>query len=413
MFENVLFQSASKLLSNDIANGNLPGSVLFSGPYASGKLSCALELARVLSCQKCGSWQCKCPNCLQNKALVSPNVLLVGSGNRTLEIRAAKDTLLYQNVNNSIHLDSARYLYLRAVRKLTLRFSPVLWEGDDKLSKFSPLLQSINEELEKINPGRIIPDGDELQKILDAVEKHCEKLESTYLYDSLPVQQIRNFSTWARLSSSNGKKVIVIENADCMAESARNALLKILEEPPENTVFVLTTANRGAMLPTILSRVRTYTFFTRTKEQQQTVISRLFYYSNASLKTNLPDSIVAFLQNYLPVKPELVKTQAKLYFDTITGGHVPDIPAVMAECRGFSPRILFTLFLQEIVTVQSYLCRSPAGAECSAKIVEKLRLANNNVTVFNQNPASALEQLTRDFMQINHLNGGVFRIGNE
>ena len=190
MFENVLFQSASDLLSHDISTGSLPGSVLFAGPYASGKLSCALELARVLSCLKKGDWQCDCPNCLQHKALVSPNALLVGPGNRTLEIRAAKDTLLHQNVINSSHLDSARYLYLRAVRKLTVRFSPVLWEGDDKLTKFSPVLQAINEELEKINPGRIIPEPDELQKILDAVEKQCEKLENTFLYDSLPVQQI-------------------------------------------------------------------------------------------------------------------------------------------------------------------------------------------------------------------------------
>lgn len=413
MFENVLFQSASDLLSHDISTGSLPGSVLFAGPYASGKLSCALELARVLSCLKKGDWQCDCPNCLQHKALVSPNALLVGPGNRTLEIRAAKDTLLHQNVINSSHLDSARYLYLRAVRKLTVRFSPVLWEGDDKLTKFSPVLQAINEELEKINPGRIIPEPDELQKILDAVEKQCEKLENTFLYDSLPVQQIRNFSTWARLSSNNGKKVLIIENADCMADSARNALLKILEEPPENTVFILTTTNRGAMLPTILSRVRTYNFFTRTKEQQQTVISRLFYYNNTTLKSNLPDSIIEFLQNYLPVNPDIVKAQAKEYFNTIAQGHVPDIPALMAECRNFSPRILFTIFLQGIVSVQSYLCKTPAGAECSAKILEKLRLINNNVNVFNQNPASALEQMTRDLLQINHLNGGVFRISDE
>lgn len=413
MFENVLFQSASKLLSDDISNGRLPGSLLFAGPYASGKLSCALEFARVLSCLNKGDWQCRCQNCMQHKALVSQNVLLVGPGNRTLEIHAAKDTLLYQNVNNSAHLDSARYLYLRAVRKLTMRFSPVLWEGDDKLSKFSPVLQAINEELEKINPGRVIPDADELQKILDSVEKNCEKLENTYLYDSLPVQQIRNFSTWARLSSNNGKKVLIIENADCMAESARNALLKILEEPPEDTVFVLTTTNRGAILPTILSRVRTYSFFNRTKEQQQTVISRLFYYNNSTVKTNLPDSIVEFLQNYLPVKPDIVKAHAKSYFNAIAEGHVPDIPSIMADCRNFSPRVLFTLFLQGIVAVQSYLCTNPAGAECSVKILEKLRVINNNVNVFNQNPASALEQLTRDLMQINHLNGGVFRNNDE
>lgn len=413
MFENILFQSASTLIENDIKNGSLPGSILLAGPYASGKLSCALEIARVLSCLKNGDWLCDCQNCLQHKALVSPNVLVVGPGNRTLEIRAAKDTLLYQNVNNTTHLDSARYLYLRAVRKLTVRFSPVLWEGDDKLSKFSSVLQIINEELEKINPGRVIPEPEELQKIVDSVEKQCEKLENTYLYDSLPVMQIRNFSTWAHLSSNNGKKVLIIENADCMAESARNALLKILEEPPENTNFILTTSNRGAMLPTILSRVRTYNFFTRTTEQQQALISRLFHYNNSTFKPRLPDTVVDFLYNYLPVKPDVIKEYAEQYFKTIAEGHVPDVPAIMSSCNGFKPSVLFTLFLQGLVSAQSYLSKTPAGAECSAKIMTELRLVNNNVNVFNQNPASALEQMTRDFMQINHLNNGVFRDNNE
>lgn len=408
MFENILFQSAPELLASDISNSNLPGSILFVGPYASGKLSCALEVARVLSCTEGGSWQCECESCSRHKALISPNLLITGPGDRTLEIRAAQNTLLQQNARNSSHLDSARFLYLRAVRKLTVRFSPVLWEGDDKLSKFSPLLQAINEELEKINPGRIIPDGDELQKIVDVVEKNCEKLENTYLYDSLPVMQIRNFSTWAHLSTSSGKKVLIIENADRMAESSRNALLKILEEPPENTVFILTTSNRGAILPTILSRVRTYNFFNRTKEQQQTLIHRLFYYGSSVSKDSLPDSVVSFLQNFLPIKPDSVKKLAASYFNTIAHGHVPDVPHIMNECGGFSPRILFTLFLQGIVSAQSGLCRSPAGAECSARIMEELTRIHNNVNVFNQNPASALEQMTRDLMQINHLNSGVF-----
>lgn len=250
MFENVLFQSAPGLLVDDIHHERLPGSILFAGPAASAKLTSALELARVLSCSGDGSWNCTCRNCAQHKALVSPNVLVVGPGNRSLEIAAAKSTLLAQNANNTNHLEAARFLYLRAVRKLTVRFSPILWEGEDKASKFAPLLQIIDEELEKLTPGRIIPDGDELSKITDTIEKQCAKLEDSFLYDALPVSQIRNFSAWAHLSSGNGKKVLIIENADAMADSARNALLKILEEPPADTMFILTTTRRGAMLPT-------------------------------------------------------------------------------------------------------------------------------------------------------------------
>jgi len=57
-----------------------------------------------------------------------------------------------------------------------------------------------------------------------------------------------------------GRKVFIIGDAERLvpqpgAEAAANALLKALEEPPQDTVFVLTTAQPDALLTTILSRV--------------------------------------------------------------------------------------------------------------------------------------------------------------
>lgn len=410
MFENILYQSAPSLLEKDITANELPGSILFAGPAASGKLSAALETARVLCCKSNGAlwgkWNCTCSSCAQHKALVNANTLIAGPGDRTLEIRAAKATLLAENARNSNHLEAARYLYIRAVRKLTMRFSPILWEGDDKLAKFSPLLQTINENLETLNPGREIPDGDTLQKILDTIENSAEKLEDSFLYDSIPVSQIRNFSSWAHLKSGEGKKVLIIENADLMADSARNALLKILEEPPENVLFILTTTKRNAILPTILSRVRTYNFFERTAEQQKTVVSRVFHYDESFTHRPVPSNINSFLQSYLDIKPEAVTALAAAYFREIIEGHVPDMASIVSSCCGFQPRILFTIFLQGIIDSQKPLMQSAQGAELSVLIVEELRKISNNIGLYNQNPLAALEQMTRDFMLMDYENGG-------
>ena len=79
----------------------------------------------------------------------------------------------------------------------------------------------------------------------------AEKLEDDFLYDSIPVNQVRNASAWARLSPSDKKKILIIENADRMQDAARNAFLKVLEEPPADVVFILTTTRRGAIMPTI------------------------------------------------------------------------------------------------------------------------------------------------------------------
>ena len=49
-------------------------------------------------------------------------------------------------------------------------------------------------------------------------------------------------------------KIFIIENADTMTVAAQNALLKTIEEPPENCVFIMLSENYERFLPTVLSR---------------------------------------------------------------------------------------------------------------------------------------------------------------
>ena len=49
-------------------------------------------------------------------------------------------------------------------------------------------------------------------------------------------------------------KIYILGNCQCMSESAQNAILKILEEPPSYAVFILTVDNKSALLETVLSR---------------------------------------------------------------------------------------------------------------------------------------------------------------
>ncbi|MCP4722681.1 MAG: DNA polymerase III subunit delta', partial [Desulfobacteraceae bacterium] len=57
------------------------------------------------------------------------------------------------------------------------------------------------------------------------------------------------------------KRMVLILDADKMNVQAQNALLKVLEEPPENTFFILTATQLAPLLPTILSRCRQIRFF--------------------------------------------------------------------------------------------------------------------------------------------------------
>lgn len=405
MYDNLLYQNVAFLLSSDILNGNLPGALLFSGLHGSGKLTCALETARILSCsgEKKGHWLCSCPSCLQHKALVSNNLLLAGPKDCTPEISAASRAFLNAVMNSSSYLTAARYLFVRSVRKLTLRFSPILLEDDEKLSKVAVLMNSLDEELEPIDFPHELPDFQAVQKSVEKIIPLCEKLESDFLYDSIPVAQIRNAASWARLKSVSGKKTIIIENADRMLESVRNALLKILEEPPEDTVFILTTSRRNAVMPTILSRVRTYAFMERNLSQQKEVISRVFH------NENFNGTIDDFLLTFLPVAPDKIHTFSEEFYSLIADSKIPDSARIIKDCGNFEPRIIFKIFLSGIQRRSKKLLSFPAGTIAAKEITDSLQQCWNNVSVYNQSVKSALEILVRDMSKINKLHGNILK----
>lgn len=61
--------------------------------------------------------------------------------------------------------------------------------------------------------------------------------------------------------------VVIIDGAETMSDDAANALLKILEEPPPQVLFLLLTANESAVLPTVRSRCQTLNLLTLPKDQ--------------------------------------------------------------------------------------------------------------------------------------------------
>ena len=404
MFENLVNQSAGKLLISDIKHNKLPGAVLFSGPEASGKLTAALETARILSCHENpqGEWLCECPSCLQHKSLICSNLMLLGPRDCSLEISAAAKTFTEAHFIQAKYIDAARYLFLRSVRKLTLRFNGILWEGDSNLNKIGSVIEEINESLEQLDFPRELPDNTTVKKLCEEIIKQCMKLEDEYLYDSIPVNQIRNMESWAHIKSEEGRKTVIIENADRMQTSVRNALLKILEEPPADVVFILLTSKRNAIMQTILSRVRTYNFTDRTSEQQSEVIQRVFH--NMDFNGNLND----YLLTYLPVTPTEIKAQARVFYNSIARKQICNIDEIVKKCEKFYPRIELRLFLSNIALFMKPMMKTQAGSEAVAKAIQLLRNCSDNITLYNQSPVSAMEILLRDMSALNKQFGGVF-----
>lgn len=91
--------------------------------------------------------------------------------------------------------------------------------------------------------------------------------------------------------------IFVFCAAERLNASSQNALLKILEEPPANTVFILLTPSKELLLPTVVSRAQTHTLGKSTAEEMAQGLSA----------------------KYPQISPELIKKAAKIQqvFDKI------------------------------------------------------------------------------------------------
>ena len=96
----------------------------------------------------------------------------------------------------------------------------------------------------------------------------CRKVEQNYHSDvtcidagdaEIKVDTARRIrSECAVYPGDSDRRIFLIRHAQNMNAAAQNALLKLLEEPPEYAFFILMTENESAILPTILSRCTQY-----------------------------------------------------------------------------------------------------------------------------------------------------------
>jgi DNA polymerase III delta' subunit len=107
----------------------------------------------------------------------------------------------------------------------------------------------------------------------------CRKIESGVHADvstitvedeatQIKIAQVRQVLGMLDLQPLEGKnKVFIIDPADLLNAEAANALLKGLEEPPENTFFILITVNVHELLLTVRSRCQVYNFTPLTLDE--------------------------------------------------------------------------------------------------------------------------------------------------
>ena len=93
------------------------------------------------------------------------------------------------------------------------------------------------------------------------------------------IDEIRDLRDKVHLAPAAGRmKVYIIDEVHMLTAEAFNALLKMLEEPPEHVVFVLATTEKHKVLPTIISRCQSFDF---RRPSVETLVGKLEEISEA------------------------------------------------------------------------------------------------------------------------------------
>lgn len=184
-------------------DNRVPHALMFLGPEGCGNLASALAFSQLLLCtnkqaeDSCGT----CPSCLKATKLIHPDIHFVYPIAKSKHVKTSQD--------------------------LIAEFREVFLQN--------PYL-SLNDwfnELGAENKQPIIP-VDESASILKQLS--YTSYEGSY-------------------------KIMIIWQPEKMNTEAANKLLKILEEPPDQTVFILVSSAPDQLLPTIISRVQQIPFY--------------------------------------------------------------------------------------------------------------------------------------------------------
>lgn len=202
-FKDIIGQQEAKTkLLGMFADNRIPHALMLTGPEGSGNLLAAFAFIQYVFCtQKQEKDSCGvCPSCIKTSKLGHPDLHLVFPIAKSKEIKTSNDLLL-----------EFRECFLE---------NPYITIHD--------WFNNINAE----NKQPLIP-TEEASSIL-------KKLAYT--------------------SYEGGYKVMLIWRPETMNADSANKLLKILEEPPEQTLFVLVCNHPDKLLTTILSRVQQLVF---------------------------------------------------------------------------------------------------------------------------------------------------------
>lgn len=140
-----------------------------------------------------------------------------------------------------------------------------------------------------------------------------------------------------------GRRALLVTDASRMSDSAANALLKTLEEPPAGTLIILTAIRREALLATIISRCQHWPLPAANSQQVSALIARLHPELAASLAGLCQQAPLTALE--LASKPQLLPAATAFIQWCRDGRHSPALADALIKAGADVVAVLWPLVL--------------------------------------------------------------------
>ena len=306
--------SAEKVIGNEATvsflmrvaeSGSLGHAYLFLGPDGVGKRLAALAFARAVNC-RCDGGAETCESCRLMDSHSHPEMLLLEDVQKPMWL--AREAVLrvlgaepggwrerYEEAING--LEAKGYL----VEPLPRTDRDAALDGfalntDELFGKGSvpskecytpkPVSDRIRKEYDR---GDV---SDDEYRLLTLLYEY--PLSKMPYRGAIPIAYITTRQGWkftrpvqsflAMTATMDGRKIVIIDDAEKLTPEAQNCLLKTLEEPPPDSVLILVTSDAHALFPTIVSRCQTVTFGRLAETEVGAAVKELVGYEDDDIR---------------------------------------------------------------------------------------------------------------------------------
>ncbi len=361
-------------LEENIAEGRLPQSILFSGQPGSSRLTAALDLAFTIA----GG---------NRETLSSQNIIYFPHRNLVNRVKTALNLLISDRNRKSIlfFVETMRLINMQYNSAVSKSAGPAAQRYYESARETDYLLSEI-EDMNGIGEKEI----KELRALRDITNEK-------YLYfgrsspSPVTIDQLRLVKEW--MNSGNGEKVVIIEDIESAAEGAKNSILKMLEEPLEHFTIILISSQSSRIMETILSRVRKFSFPSLGEKTVSSLVSSRFsrygeyssfdsfFFCEANTEEDVGKCEAA-------IRDFLLFILGERKFDA---GTEEELNALLSKLNAY------TYFRTRLVSEAENMYRKGRLDAYSAKRILGLLLSwNESVDIYNMNEKSGLDYIIRE-----------------